>query len=37
MFDGNDSHSQLPLTSTLDELTKKQRKRLDTSWAGVLP
>ena len=35
MFDGNDSHSQLPLTSTLDELTKKQRKRLDTSWAGV--
>ncbi len=35
MFNENDSHSQLPLTSTLDELSKKQYKRLDTSWAGV--
>jgi len=35
MFDENDSYLQLPLTSTIDELTKKQRKRLDSSWASV--
>jgi len=35
MFDENGSHSQLPLTSTLDELSKKQRTRLDSSWASV--
>ena len=35
MFDENGSYSQLPLTSTLDELSKKQRTRLDSSWASV--
>jgi len=35
MFDENASHLQIPLTSTIDELTKKQRKRLDSSWASV--
>jgi hypothetical protein len=35
MFDENDSFLQLPLTSTIDELTNKQRNRLDTSWASA--
>jgi hypothetical protein len=35
MFDENDSYLQFPLTSTIDELTKKQRRRLDSSWASV--
>ena len=28
-------HLQIPLTSHVDELPEKLRKRLDTSWAGV--
>jgi hypothetical protein len=35
MFDENDTYLQLPLTSTIDELTTKQRRRLDSSWASV--
>jgi hypothetical protein len=35
MFRKNDRHRQLPLTSHVDELPEKLRKRLETSWAGV--
>jgi hypothetical protein len=35
MFRKNQSHLQASLTNDLDLLTKKQRKRLDESWAGV--
>ncbi len=35
MFKKNQRHFQLPLTSNVDELPKKLRKRLDTSWSGV--
>jgi Transposase DDE domain/Transposase domain (DUF772) len=35
MFRRNKRHFQLPLTSNVDELPPKLRKRLDTSWSGV--
>ena len=35
MFKKNRCHFQLPLTSNVDELPEKLRKRLDTSWSGV--
>ena len=35
MFRKNRRHFQLPLTSHVDELPPKLRKRLDTSWSGV--
>ena len=35
MFKKNHRHLQIPLTSHVDELPGKLRKRLDTSWAGV--
>jgi len=35
MFKKNKRHFQLPLTSNVDELPPKLRKRLDTSWSGV--
>jgi hypothetical protein len=35
MFKKNHRHYQLPLTSNVDELPEKLRKRLDTSWSGV--
>jgi hypothetical protein len=35
MFKKNKDHFQLPLTSNVDELPPKLRKRLDTSWSGV--
>jgi len=35
MFRKNHRHFQLPLTSHVDELPPKLRKRLDTSWSGV--
>ena len=35
MFRKNHHHLQLPLTSHVDELPPKLRKRLDTSWSGV--
>jgi hypothetical protein len=35
MFKKNRHHLQIPLTSLVDELPEKLRKRLDTSWAGV--
>jgi hypothetical protein len=35
MFKKNHRHFQLPLTSNVDELPQKLRKRLDTSWSGV--
>jgi hypothetical protein len=35
MFKKNRLHFQLPLTSNVDELPPKLRKRLDTSWSGV--
>jgi hypothetical protein len=35
MFRKNKRHFQLPLTSNVDELPPKLRKRLDTSWSGV--
>ena len=35
MFKRNHHHFQLPLTSNVDELPPKLRKRLDTSWSGV--
>jgi hypothetical protein len=35
MFRKNSRHFQLPLTSHVDELPEKLRKRLDTSWSGV--
>ncbi len=35
MFKKNHHHFQLPLTSNVDELPEKLRKRLDTSWSGV--
>jgi hypothetical protein len=35
MFRKNKRHFQLPLTSNVDELPAKLRKRLDTSWSGV--
>ena len=35
MFKKNKSHYQLPLTSNVDELPAKLRKRLDSSWSGV--
>ena len=35
MYRKNDSHQQLPLISTLNELPEKQRRRLEESWAGT--
>ncbi len=35
MFKKNHHHLQIPLTSHVDELPEKLRKRLETSWAGV--
>ena len=35
MFRKNKRHFELPLTSNVDELPPKLRKRLDTSWSGV--
>jgi hypothetical protein len=35
MFRKNQGHFQLPLTSHVDELPEKLRKRLEKSWAGV--
>ena len=35
MFKKNQRHKQLPLTSNVDELPPKLRKRLDTSWSGA--
>jgi hypothetical protein len=35
MFRKNHRHFQLPLTSNVDELPPKLRKRLDTSWSGA--
>jgi len=35
MFKKNKRHFQLPLTSNVDELPPKLRKRLDTSWSGA--
>ncbi|MBA4380618.1 MAG: hypothetical protein C0393_08095 [Anaerolinea sp.] len=35
MFKKNHRHLQIPLTSHVDELPEKLRKRLDRSWAGV--
>jgi len=35
MFKKNKRHYQIPLTSNVDELPEKLRKRLDTSWSGT--
>jgi len=35
MFKRNHRHLQIPLTSNVDELPEKLRKRLENSWAGV--
>jgi hypothetical protein len=35
MFKKNHRHMQIPLTSHVDELPEKLRKRLENSWAGV--
>jgi hypothetical protein len=35
MFKKNHRHLQIPLTSHVDELPEKLRKRLENSWAGV--
>lgn len=35
MFQTNEKHRQSPLFSTLDELPRKMREKLDTSWAGT--
>jgi hypothetical protein len=35
MYKRNDRHLQIPLTSHVDELPEKLRKRLENSWAGV--
>jgi hypothetical protein len=35
MFKKNSRHLQIPLTSHVDELPEKLRKRLENSWAGV--
>jgi hypothetical protein len=35
MFKKNQRHMQIPLTSHVDELPEKLRKRLENSWAGV--
>ena len=35
MFQKNQRHFQIPLTSNVDELPEKLRKRLDTSWSEV--
>ena len=35
MFRKNQRHFHIPLTSHVDELPEKLRKRLDTSWSGV--
>ena len=35
MFKENFGHLQIPLTSSIDELPEKLRKRLEHSWAGV--
>lgn len=35
MFKKNQRHLQIPLTSNVDELPEKLRKRLENSWAGV--
>jgi hypothetical protein len=35
MFKKNHRHLQIPLTSNVDELPEKLRKRLEHSWAGV--
>ena len=35
MFKKNHRHLQIPLTSHVDDLPEKLRKRLENSWAGV--
>jgi formylglycine-generating enzyme required for sulfatase activity len=35
MFKKNRPHFQIPITSNVDELPPKLRKRLDTSWSGA--
>jgi len=35
MFKKNHRHLQIPLTSHVDELPEKLRKRLENSWAGT--
>jgi len=35
MFKKNKRHYQIPMTSNVDELPEKLRKRLDTSWSGA--
>jgi len=35
MFRKNTRHQQIPLTSHVDELPEKLRKRLENSWGGV--
>ena len=35
MFKKNHRHLQMPLTSNVDELPEKLRKRLENSWAGA--
>ena len=35
MFRKNKRHFQIPLTSNVDELPEKLRKRLDVSWSGI--
>ena len=35
MFRRNDRHLQMPMFSSIDSLTEKQRKRLEASWAGT--
>jgi hypothetical protein len=35
MFKKNHTHRQIPLTSHVDDLPEKLRKRLENSWAGV--
>ena len=35
MFKKNTRHQQIPLTSHVDELPEKLRKRLENSWSGV--
>lgn len=35
MLKKNSRHCQLPLTSYMDELPEKFRKRLNTSWSGT--
>lgn len=35
MFKKNHSHLQIPLTSPIDELPDKFRKRIEDSWSGI--